>query len=498
MDILKFIASFISLFIFFAHADKIRVGADAWADVTEHDGSGIYFKVLKEIYGAENIEINIESYHRGLKSFNDQKLDILVGIFREDVKHAILPKWYIDTDDPIIVFYRAEDEKTAHINNLSNLTNSWVRGFHFERFISETPNPYLVNSAQEGFTLLANKRIDTFIDYLSNVPLSLARKFKHFELLPSRHLYVAFQKNQYGQKLANTYDKKMSELRSSGKLKTLYAGLYEKSELDSFQENKEKMIILTDEVNLLRGQKSQIQKVNQTLSNNINLLFDQLNEYDFEFKMVHDYSNIEQSANQDNLCYCDMLKTEEREKHFQFSDPFAIYLGLQLYSKTPLPTNTNNQVNLRQLFVDNPEHKIGLVLGRSFGEKIDQQLADLKRKQVIEIPAKLNSILAIFNHDRFDYLIEYPQYVNLHWPNISNQKLYSYAIEGGKPYSVGYMMCTKTKTNDIFITRFNQSIENLGRSGTLFNVLSSEINQDKRAEFKRYFREIFSYEEPYH
>lgn len=495
---MRFIACFLSFFICFVHADKIRVGSDAWAEVTEKDGSGIYFKVLKEIYGAENIEIKIESYHRSLKSFDDQKLDILVGIFREDVKHAILPKWYIDTDDPIIVFYRAEDEEKVSINNLTNLTNSWMRGFHFERFIAETPNPYLVNSANEGFTLLANKRIDTFIDYHSNVPVELARKFKHFELLPSRHLYVAFQKNQHGQKLASLYDQKMSELRKSGRLKALYADLYKKSELATFQEHKEKMIILTDEVNLLRGQKAQIQESNHTLSNNVNLLFDQLNDYDFEFKMVKNYSNINQNADQENLCYCDMLKTEEREKHFQFSDPFALYLGLQIYSKTPLPTNDNNQVNLQRLLAENQNHKLGRVLGRSFGEEIDRKLNNLTRKQVVEIPAKLDSILAIFNHNRFDYLIEYPQYINLHWPNISSQKLYSYPIEGGKLYSVGYMMCTKTETNDMFIARFNQSIEKLGRSGALLNVLSSEVNKEQQIEFKRYFKEVFSYQGPHH
>ena len=490
---MKLIAGLLSFLIFFAYADKIRVGADAWADVTERDGSGIYFKLLKEIYGAENIEIEIDSYHRGLKSFNEQKLDILVGIFREDVKQAILPKWYIDTDDPILVFYRPEDENIANINNLSNLTSSWVRGFHFERYIKESPSSYQVNSVDEGFTLLAKKRIDTFIDYLSNVPEDLTSQFKHFELLPSRHLYIAFQKNQQGQKLAKIYDQKMSELRKSGELKTIYAQLYNRSELDTFEENKQKMIMLTDEVNLIRGYK-QVQRANQTLSNNLNLLFDQLNEYDFEFKVVKNYLNMSQNADQDNLCYCDMLKTPERLKHFQFSDPFTLYLGLQVYSKTPLPTNANNQVNLIQLLAQNQENKIGRVLGRSFGETIDKQLAKISTTQVIDIPSKLSSILAIFDHDRFDYLIEYPQYIALRWPEISKQKLYSYPIEGGKLYSAGHMMCTKTPTNDAFIARFNQSVENLSKRGVLYNVLSSEISDDKQDEFMRYFQEVFSSE----
>ncbi len=94
--------------------------------------------------------------------------------------------------------------------------------------------------------------------------------------------------------------------------------------------------------------------------------------------------------------------------------------------------------------------------------------------------------------------IEYPQYVALHWPNISTEKLYSYPIEGGKLFSVGHMMCTKTDINNTFIKRFNQSVENLGRSGSLYNVLSSEISDENQAEFKRYFHQVFSYQGPHH
>ena len=321
--------------------------------------------------------------------------------------------------------------------------------------------------------------------------MPLARKFNHFELLPSRHLYVAFQKNKHGQKLASIYDQKMSELRKSGKLKELYADLYEKSQLASFQENKERMLILTDEVNLIREQNKKEQPVNQTLRNNLNLLLDPLDEYAFEFKLVNDYSKISQNSNQDNLCYSDMLKTPERSKYFQFSAPFALYLGLQIYSKTPLPTNCDNQVNLSLLFAQNKNNKIGLVSGRSFGEKIDEQLAKLNNHQVIDLPSKLSRVLAIFNHNRFDYLIEYPQYVDLYWPNVSTKKLYSYPIEGGKLYSVGHMMCTKTETNKTFISRFNQSVEKLGRSGTLYNVLSSEVSDEKKLNLHAIFSKYF-------
>ena len=488
---MKFFALIISFTIFLAQAEKIKITTDAWQDVTEKDGSGIYLNVLKEIYGTDNIEINIESYHRSLKSFEENNVDIVLGVFREDVQQAILPKWYIDTDEPIYVFYRPEHEQMIHINNLSDFTNSWVRGFHFERFFDGDFNAYKVNTANEGFKLLANKRIDTFIDYLSNVPPGLNEKFRYFELLPSRRLYIAFQKNQYGQNLANIFDEKMSELRRSGKLKELYGTLYHKSELALFQENKEKMIILTDEVNLIRGSKNNKSTQNQTLNTSLNMLFDQLDEYEVEFKLVKDYANIEQNKDQENLCYTDMLKTPERLRHYQFSSPFSLYLGLQLYSKTPLPTDDDNQVNLVTLLAENQEKKLGFVAGRSFNEALDKQIATINKNQLIEIPIKLNRSLAIFNHDRFNYLIEYPQYVDLHWPNISSQTLFAYPIKGGKRYSVGHMMCTKTTINNIFIKQFNENVERLVKSGSLYNVLTSEISNDKHAKFKRYFQEVF-------
>jgi polar amino acid transport system substrate-binding protein len=488
---LKLLAAFLSLFVCFAYADKIKVGADAWADVTETDGSGIYFKLLNEIYGEENIDIHIDSFHRSLKSFDDKKIDLLLGVFREDVKQAIIPKWYINTDDPILVFYRKDIQHKPNIHNLADFSNSWVRGYHFERFINDRSNTYKVNFADEGFKLLANNRIDTFIDYLINVPVALSDKFDHFELLPAKRLYIAFQKNQRGQKLANIFDTNMSLLRQTGKLKKIYAELYEQSALATFEENKEKMVILTDEISLLRGNKQQALPTNQTLNNNLNLLFDQLDAYDFEFKLVDDYANISQNIGQDNLCYSDMLKTTEREKHFIFSKPFALYLGLQIYSKTPLPTNENNQVDVSALLAKHQDKKIGLVSGRSLGEKVDQQLTLLSDKQIIKVPTKLNRTLAIFNHNRFDYLIEYPQYIDLHWPNISNQKLYSYPIEGGKLYSVGHMMCPKTKNNHTFLSRLNQNIQKHINNGTLYNVLTNEVSDDKQAEFTRYFHQVF-------
>ncbi|MCO4799904.1 MAG: hypothetical protein KC484_11835, partial [Colwelliaceae bacterium] len=412
------------------------------------------------------------------------------------VNQSILPKWYIDTDDPILVFYLSDKKEAININNLPTLSNSWVRGFHFDRFIDENTNFYEVNTPSEGFTLLANNRIDTFIDYLSNVPAELAQKFKHFELLPSRHLYIAFQNNQHGKKLAKIYDQKMSFLRESGKLSEIYADLYKKSELETFEENKIKMVILTDEVNLIRGYKKTNKFENQILSNTLNLLFDQLNEYDFEFKIVNDYANITQYSNKENLCFSDMLKTQEREEYFYYSDPFALYLGLKVYSKNPLSTNSDNKVNLSLLLEQNPKNKIGVVTGRSFGHQIDQQLDKLNNNQIIEIPAKLNSILTIFNHNRFDFLIEYPQYVDILWPNISDKNLYSYPIAGGDLFSVGHMMCAKTDINKKFISRLNKSIETIRKSGALYNVLSNEIHTDQQTEFKEYFVDVFTNQGP--
>jgi len=471
-------------------AEKIIIGADVWKDVSTKDGKGIYLNLLKRIYSPDGTTIKIDSYNRNLAAFKQNKIDILVGVFREDVHKAILPHWFLDTDDPVLAFY---DKKITNIQTPADFANkltSWVRGYHFENFLFYNTNNYPVNSPQEGFTLLNSKRIDIFIDYKSNLPQKFNKKYSTYEVLPRRHLYLAFQFNKQGQALADQFDREMKKLRESGELATIFGPQYKDSMHDKFSPERKKMIIYTDEVELLRSYHNKSDKKVSTLNNTLSLLFDQLDEYDFEFKILNDYSNILQNSKQENICYSDMLKTQVRLKNFNFSSPSSLFLGLRVYSKKRLPYS--GKVSIRSVLTGNEDYTLGIVNGRSYGEGLDLKLNSIPGKRIIKLPAELNRMLTIFDHGRFDLMIEYPQDIFMHWGRISTNKLYSYELTQAKPYYLGHMMCAKSESNRIFLNKFNNALKTLVASGNLLAIQSKNVPVSDKVNFEKYFQQVFN------
>ena len=475
---------------FLVQAEKIIIGADVWKDVSTKDGKGIYLNLLNRIYGQDKITINIDSYNRNLVAFKQDKIDILVGIFREDVNKAILPHWFLDTDDPVLAFYHKNDISIVTPSDFANKLTSWVRGYHFENFLFYNTNNYPVNSPKEGFALLNSKRIDIFIDYKNNLPKQFKNIFATYEVLPRRHLYLAFQLNKQGKMLANKFDSEMKKLRASGELALIFGLHYQDSMHDNFSPEKKKMIIYTDEVELLRNYHDKSNKGVSTLNNTLSLLFDQLDEYDFEFKIVNDYSKTLQNTKQDNLCYSDMLKTQARIKNFDFSSPSSLFLGLRAYSKKPLPYS--GKISIERLLTDNEDYTLALVNGRSYGESLDQQLRNISAKRLIKVSAELNRALIIFEHGRFDLMIEYPQDIFIHWGGISNNELYSYELAQAKPYYLGHMMCSQSENNRIFLEKFNAALKALVTSGTLLAIQSKNVPPSDKVNFEKYFQQVFN------
>lgn len=200
-------------------SSEIKVGAEEWPGYTNQDGSGIYFELLKTIFAESELAFKLTSYHRTIDSFNNDRLDIIVGIYREDVENAIIPKWFIDTEQPVKAFYIPENTKINRASDFSNLSVAWMLGYSFDKFIPKAKDVYEVASLEIGFNLLSKNRVNAFIDYPQNVPEKLSNQLKSYTVLPSRHLYIAFKNNSKGQQLAEHFDKQMAKFHSNGQLK---------------------------------------------------------------------------------------------------------------------------------------------------------------------------------------------------------------------------------------------------------------------------------------
>ena len=299
-----------------------------------------------------------------------EELDVVIGVYKDDVPNALFPKWHLDMEYPVSAFYNEKLNTIRQSSDLYNKRLSWLRGYKFNRYISLNQKNIIVDDINKGFDLLANQQVDAFIDYSYNLTAEEAKLYSSFEVVPSRHIYVAFQHNIFGKTLAKLFDKNMQKLRDEAKLATIYGEEYPYSKLASFSPNKKKIVIFSNSVSLLAENNSENTNNRQTLR----FLFDGLDGYEFEHKTLKDISEIYRYTRKNNVCFTDLIKTEEREKHLISSKPISLYLGLQLYSTEKL--NTTSPVKLDELLRSDSKLLLGTVNGRSYGSNLDQILRE--------------------------------------------------------------------------------------------------------------------------
>tara|TARA_R110000737_G_scaffold298233_2_gene305077 strand:+ start:665 stop:2146 length:1482 start_codon:yes stop_codon:yes gene_type:complete len=467
------------------YASEVRVGADEWVDYTNKDGTGIYFELLKAIYPNYTLQFKLAPFNKTIDAFEQKEVDIVIGVHRDDISKALFPKWYLDTEYPVNAFYNDKLNTIKQPSDLYNKRLSWLRGYKFNRYISSKQNNVIVDDINKGFDLLANQQVDAFIDYSYNLTAEETKLYSSFEIAPSRHIYIAFQHNRFGKALAKQFDKNMQKLRDEGRLATIFGEEYTYSKLASFSPKKKKIVIFSNSVSLL----AENEAINTNNEQNLHFIFDELSDYEFEHKKLKDISEIYSYPLKDNVCFTDLIKTKERERHFIASKPISIYLGLSLYSTEKLAVSS--PVKLDELLRSDNQLLLGTVNGRSYGSNLDSILREGNKAQVIPVPSDLNTIFRQLSKKRFNLLIEYPSEKKRYWSKSSKTKLYRYDLSGTSDYIIGYMMCNKSALNKEFLDDLNQYLEQLYQSVIFFDTQYRKVLSEDREKFIHYFNQIF-------
>jgi polar amino acid transport system substrate-binding protein len=468
-------------------SSEIKVGAEEWPGYTNHDGSGVYFELLKTIFAESELEFKLTSYHRTINSFNNGQLDIIVGIYREDVKNAIIPKWFIDTEQPVKAFYIPENTKINRASDFSNLSVAWMLGYSFDKFIPKVKDVYEVTSLETGFNLLSKNRVNAFIDYSQNVPKKLSNQLKSYIVLPSRNLYIAFKNNKNGQRLAEKFDKQMAKFQSNGQLKYIYKQRYDISELENFNPNLKQIVIYTEDLSLT-GTKLELDT--SSLENQIFYLIQQeLSDYHFTFQVSNNIENLHEYSNKENTCFNVMLKSPKREKIFYFSKTSSLYMGLKLYSKEKL--SDEPEIDLVKYFKEHPNTKLGLIQEQNYGEKLQAQTKKLKPEQLVFMSSFKEHKFDMFNEKEFHLMVEYPEEIANFRSQISTDKIFSYEIKGLDKYALGHMMCSKEGISSEFIKAYDDALLKIKKSTAFYQYHKSYIGKDSIESFNQYFYDVF-------
>lgn len=469
--------------------DTIKVGSANWQDFTSPDGSGIYFELLRKVFPDKDLEFIVTPFAKSKQNFERDTVDIIVGIYREDLANKILPNWSIGKESPLIAFYNKRHTSPTGIDDIGNMHASWIRGYDFEKFIYLAKPPYLVADIDAGFKLLNKNRIQVFVDYPYNYSKEKYPNLGYIEIMPSRKIYVAFQNNIRGKNLAEQFDNKMAELYASGTLKELFGGHYLSADFESNITQKTAVTVITDEHNLLGIKEEYRLDLHSSLYQVANLLSEQLENFNFKYTALQ-ASNAPLENSEGSYCLLNAVKTPKRESNYLISTPLTMYQGLRLFSQTKLEDPFS--IELPQLITANPHLKLGIPENRSFGKAIDSMINKIPITQLTK--GSVSELLTIkqFHKKRFELLIESPVVFFPYWNKYHpDTPIHSYRINSAPDYSFGHLICNKSELSSQLINETNNALIKLYQSGLFYKAQRALVVGEDKAMFDKAYRTYF-------
>ena len=232
-----------------------------------------------------------------------------------------------------------------------------------------------------------------------------------------------------------------------------------------------------------------------------NLLFDELEGYPYELQPASMGRIDRLLRTQDNVCAINRVKNSARRRSSDFTRPINLYMGLKLYhlaGQQNLPESVfNNEGELSSLnaLFDVMRHQsLGLHQDRSYGEKLDRQLAGVKAHNLFIRGGNttLLTMMKMLEKKRFDFWIEYPVQIKKAQHLLGRSlSLTSIAMADSTSYIVGYIECGRSAITERFIRDINAALGKLYRNPEFKLAHTRYLDEADIEIFERYYQQVF-------
>ena len=217
-----------------AYSMEINVVGEAWEGYTQADGKGAYIELVKEIFEPEGVAVNWKTYPwaRAAVNVETNAADAIIGDYfysDESQNTALYPNWHISVEEPIVVLLRDEATLDTWQKNIGKDGVVWIRGYGFENADWWNTDTLFteVATVEQGLKMLDTRRVSAYIGYESQinaalVELDLQDLFEPVTLVSDKKLYLIFSNTEKSKELIQVFDRRMSQLVSSGRVEEIY------------------------------------------------------------------------------------------------------------------------------------------------------------------------------------------------------------------------------------------------------------------------------------
>ena len=228
----------IQLQLFGASTPKeIFIVSESWEELTNKDGSGLYFDLARMIYEPAGISVTIKiyPYSRSSMMVEKKKADVWLGSYIDEEEYAIYPQYYFDHDIVTAMYKKKKFPNFDGLKSLRDRDVCWIRGYEYDEYIDITIKKHERNDRKSILESLKKDRFDVFLDAKFDMSDAIERfkfdtsEYAFYEILKFK-LYPAFRDDERGKILRDIWDKNFKIILDDGSLKKLYI----KHELEEF------------------------------------------------------------------------------------------------------------------------------------------------------------------------------------------------------------------------------------------------------------------------
>lgn len=202
------------------------------------------------------------------------------------------------------------------------------------------------------------------------------------------------------------------------------------------------------------------------------------------------------ARNGGNICYCNLLKTPEREEIFYFSKVVALSPGPHLYVRidSPIQSMAKDGAVSLEAVLSARKYKRVAEKGRAFGPGIQTLLETYSSPVNMALTSDIEHKYELLCAGRVDFFIEYPYVLERYLNHTGLDRcLTALRISEAAPYIPAYIACSKTELGARVIDRVNAVLQ--GGKGTqeqraVFMAPARDLSEQGRREHEELY-EIF-------
>lgn len=203
----------------------LRLIADNWNALTNGDGSGLYWDLMRRIFSpvADQLELNASSFHRANLSLAERRYDVMLAAYDHlQPAGTIVSETHFDYDQPVYVIASNEESIKALQAGTLQRPVCHTQGYSYEEFLPEGLIYYAATDSLDCFALLDLGRVAAVIDYKRHIPEWLESSHAELKLHDGLPLHLVFQDTTLGHQLRAHYEETIRELVQSGEIKEIY------------------------------------------------------------------------------------------------------------------------------------------------------------------------------------------------------------------------------------------------------------------------------------